>query len=740
MKFDREKRRVILKKTGLLNWIFIGFITTITGCATQPSDRLDVRTENSYVYFENEKIQLRFDEQLFCKVSYREDGNLLSINDDSHNQSSGLPSHFIEINGQIFSQFKRTSHKVEDLDDEFFGKGKRLILTGVQSGLRKTLSVEMYEDFPDVAISECTYSNLTDSEMPIDQIGYNYYRLDRRLTNSGEASNSFRYLQPLNKKWGETWTNVAVTDTTDENFLVPGSGSNYSGIPFIDVWGAELGMAVFHVEGEPRFLNVKIQVQDDKKVDVGLVTVPENTFGQFPAHIPPGDSVTTWKSAVCVHKGDFFDPGRRFGQLLDLALQKAERRGFFQEYPNQAYEPYWKTWGMNSLAGSGDFTAEQVLNKMDELADYGFKAVMLDDGWQDYLGTWDPNPDKFKNEQELMDFVKEAHTPKWGENKDKSFKVYLWFDLLGADTITEAIEPLLVKNEDGSYYNSLQSKYALCPSFSGTHEYIRNSLVDKIVGRWDIDGLYTDWEDQNPLPCFAENHNHTQIAESVEDNHQAFKHMHDRMMELKPEDAWVGQCACAAVHDVYQYAYYHVEDASDPTSNGQVRWRVRWMKALRGGKAPVGDGYVEKMDYNELAGEPAQSVAIGSVITSLRWEVDELGGKEHARNWMDLYFSEEIFLGDYLGLYDVAYHSPEGHVVRKDDGTLYYSFFDSAPFEKEVELRGMDPNKEYRMVQYEEGNELGNVSGKDAVIQIKSKEGNSQGDPVFYQVLKCIPL
>jgi hypothetical protein len=225
----------------------------------------------------------------------------------------------------------------------------------------------------------------------------------------------------------------------------------------------------------------------------------------------------------------------------------------------------------------------------------------------------------------------------------------------------------------------------------------------------------------------------------VEDNYQAFKHMFDKMMEIKPDNAWVGQCACAAVHDIYQYPYYHVEDASDPTTNGQVRWRVRWMKALRGGTAPVGDGYVDKMDYNKLAGEPAQSVAIGSVLTSLRWEVDELGGEEHARNWMNLYYDEKIYSCDYLGLYDIAYHSPEGHVVRKDDGTLYYSFFDDAPFETEVELRGLDPDKQYKMIQYEEGKELGSVSGSEPLITIKSKAGNNQGEQVFYQVLKCVP-
>ncbi len=121
-------------------------------------------------------------------------------------------------------------------------------------------------------------------------------------------------------------------------------------------------------------------------------------------------------------------------------------------------------------------------------------------------------------------------------------------------------------------------------------------------------------------------------------------------MGLKPESGWTGMCACASVHDVYQYPYYFLGDASDPTSNKQVRWRIRWMKAFRGPTAPAGDGYVDKMDYNNIAGEPAMSVATGSVITSIRWNVDELGGADHARKWMDLYVSEELYRGRVPGI------------------------------------------------------------------------------------------
>ena len=722
-----------------ISYLLFIFVLLLSGCGSKKHGSIQVFNKGNYVYLSNARIELRFDENLYCKVSYRSGDKPLSINDDRHTGNHGVPNHFIMLNRRLYRDFSRTTWDQRDIEDPYLGHGIILTLNGTVGGIIKTLKVEMYDSLPDVAISTCTYTNTTDSVLTIDSVFYNYYRLDRKLTAPDKNSDNFHYVQPLNKQWGRRWSNLTISDSTHENFIIPGTGSNYSGIPFIDVWGAEAGLAVFHVEGKPRFLNIKLDVQADRKVDEGLVTVPGNTFGQFPDRIMPGQSVSTWRSAVCIHTGDFFNSANRFGTLLDAALRSAGKKGFIRIYPDRYYEPYWKTWGMNDLKGSRNFTPDQVYGRMDELADNGFKAIMLDDGWQNCLGLWNPAPDKFAGEKQMIDFVKEAHTQKWGRNKDRSFKVYLWFDLLGTDTITNPIKPLLIKNKDGSVYKSKQAKYAFCPAYEGTRQYI-DSLTQKIIKRWDIDGLYTDWEDQNPQPCFDPEHHHDPESESMEDNYLAFREMSDRISAIKPETGWTSQCACAAVHDVYQYPYYYFEDASDATSNEQVRWRVRWIKAIRGSRAPVGDGYVDKMDYNRLAGEPAQSVAIGSVITSVRWKVDELGGEEHARRWMNLYQSENISKGEYLGLYDIAYDKPETYVIRKDNGILYYSFFSKEPFENTVTLRGLETGKTYHGIQYEDDIDLGEINPENPVIRITMKKGHSEGDPVYYYVIKCVPL
>jgi len=667
------------------------------------------------------------------------DSKVQSLNNSTGTDPNAAPPHFIMLEGNVYKNFKISSHYIEDIDDSEFGAGKRLTLIGIDSKIESSLIVELYEQYPDVALSWCTYTNRTGKDLKINKVFYNYYRLDRKLTNPSALSYDFRYLQPINKNWGDTWTNVGINDSTDEDFVIPGSGSNRSGIPFLDVWGAEMGMGIFHAEGIPRFHHIILKVQTDEIVDMGFVIIPEESYGQFPEILKNGQSITTWKSVVCTHNNDFFNAGRRFGQFLNGALKKEGREGLREKYPDQAYEPYWKTWGMNSLDGTGEFTIQAVKDKMDMLADYGFKAIMLDDGWFDTMGQWNPDLSKFSNEEELIIFVEEAHKPQWGKNKDKYFNVYLWFNLLGVNT-TDGLEHLLVKNKDGSLYQSRQAKYTFCPSSRQFLSFAKDTLLERIINRWNVDGLYTDLEDQNPLPCFAENHHHPYTSESVENNYFAFKTMYNKVMELKPEEGWISMCACASVHDVYQYPYYFLNDASDPTTNKQVRWRIKWIKALRGPKAPAGDGYVDKMNYDNKAGDPAMSVAIGSVITSLRWNVNELGGAEHAIKWMNIYKKEKLYNGEYLGLYDIEYHNPEGYVIRKQDGTMYYAFFDEDPFDKEVEIRGLNKDLEYNVLEYDTEKGRGIIKGANPLFHITSKPGNNAGEQVFYYFLKCIPI
>jgi hypothetical protein len=344
-----------------------GIMYLFYACERETDSPIHYRFEKNSTHLEHSKIRLQIDHFMYIDVTYFDDDKVLSLTHGGRKLEKTVPPHFIELNGREYKDFEIRERGIKVIEDPQFGKGKRLTLTGSHGPVEKIMYIEMYETYPDVALSWCSYKNLADTTLYIDNVYYNYYRLDRKLTRPEAERYSFHYLQPLNKGWGETWTNLEAGPATNEDFMIPGSGSNYSGVPFIDVWGAEMGMAIFHVEGKPRFLHVLLKAGEDHRLDMGFKTRPADTFGQFPEWILPGESITTWKSALCVHKGDFFNGARRFGEFLDGALKKVGRKGLIRNYPGQAYEPYWKTWGMNSLNGTQYFTLEQIRNKMDWL-------------------------------------------------------------------------------------------------------------------------------------------------------------------------------------------------------------------------------------------------------------------------------------------------------------------------------------------------------------------------------------
>jgi len=721
---------------GMLTWIIL-----ICNAGSLLAE-IEYTDDDGEITFRNEHIQIVFDEYMYAKVSYLEGQRTLSINENSDLGELGRPPFFIRLNNRTYTHFRvESSSCSEYFTDPVYGPGRKLTIISQDEFIEQTLTLEMYYQYPDVVLMQATYGNEGASPLAIDDIYCQYYRLDRSLTNRTLARYDFRHTKPVQDAWGRSYLNLPVTRDYSEEFLVPLGGYGRSGVPFIDVWGAEMGMAIFLVESTPRIIRIPCQVKSDERVDIALHLRPSESLGQFPEKLAPHREVTTWKTAVCVHQLDYFTPARRFAQLLDGALRKAGKEGFIKEYPARAYAPYWKTWGMNSKKGSGEFTLSQISARMDELADAGFKAIMLDDGWFDTVGLWNPDPGKFPHgSQDMITFVNDCHQQQWGEDND-AFRVYLWWDPLGSETAQDPVKDLLIRDREGNYYTGGQAGYMLCPAHDGTLRYLNETILNRFYNHWDVDGVYHDWVDQNAPPCYAPNHNHVTARESVESGHDPFQAMHERIMQWKPESHWDSQCNCAAVHDVYQYPYYYFEDTSDPTSDSQIRYRLKWIKALRGPTAPVGDGYLDDMDYNKLSGEPAQSVAIGAVITSLRWKVEELGGREHAQKWMDLYVSEQLSSGEFLNLYDVYYDRPEGYAIRKEDGTLYYCFIQSdSSYSGPARLRGLHPERTYAVTDYETNRSYGEVSGQSPAISVRLRPGHNEDGKIFYTVLKCTPL
>ena len=72
--------------------------------------------------------------------------------------------------------------------------------------------------------------------------------------------------------------------------------------------------------------------------------------------------------------------------------------------------------------------------------------------------------------------------------------------------------------------------------------------------------------------------------------------------------------------------------------------------------------------------------------------------------------------GNYLNLYDLAWDKPEAHVIRKN-GRIYYAFYaERWPKNQPLELRGLEQGKTYRVSDYVNGIDLGEVSTDEPSI------------------------
>ncbi len=80
------------------------------------------------------------------------------------------------------------------------------------------------------------------------------------------------------------------------------------------------------------------------------------------------------------------------------------------------------------------------------------------------------------------------------------------------------------------------------------------------------------------------------------------------------------------------------------------------------------------------------------------------------RKWFRLYQRHRPAEGAYLNLYDLAFDFPEAHALRKGR-RIYYAFFTPGVYGETVELRGLEPDRSYRVVDYVHDEVLGTVTG-----------------------------
>jgi len=479
------------------------------------------------------------------------------------------------------------------------------------------------------------------------------------------------------------------------------TASDYGGgIPVVDVWRRDCGLAVGHVEAVPRLLSLPL-ARTERGVQLAIAGALERTLA-------PGEAFSTPETFIATHTGDYFNTLDAYRRIM------AERGLVSPQPPASAYEPIWCAWGYERSC-----TPELIEGTLPKVRDLGLRWAVIDDGWQTKVGDWQPAPDKFpRGGADLKRLVQNIRA--------QSLKPRLWVAPLacapGSDLMHDHTDMLLLDRDGAPQSISWWNSFYLCPAYEKTVAYTQ-ALVRRFIGEWGFAGLKIDGQHLNGVaPCHNPAHRHARPEESVEKLQDFMHAMYVSAHELDPEVV-MELCPCGTAYSLYNLASMNQAPASDPESSWQVRHKGKTLKALMGPSAAFAGDHVELSDGGD---DFASTVGIGAIVsTKFTWPRDPkpkdsflLTPQREAlwRKWIALYNERLLPKGTYRGeLYDIGFDKPETHAVEKS-GRLYYALY-ARSWSGPVTLRGLAPGR-YRVRDYFNDRDLGEVASSGGPLPL----------------------
>lgn len=633
-------------------------------------------------------IQVQF-QQSTGEVSlyrYQEDGSLLQMSQPSYIS-------YPVINGNPVSDFTDFTCQTEDNIEGTAGTGNRMTITSHSNdtGLTRICELESVDEVPGLLYirtgykggdSDITVQSFTDCAFALEHPAQTVWSYN----GGGEGQQSYYdTLQKIDLADNVTFRRDNRQDETSV------------GVPAADIYSENGGIAV----GDASVTRRRLQTPVEEKNQTVYASIqrPSQT-------IKARETIAAGEGFVSVHDSDYYMGLRGYANgMRQIGFETLSA----DQIPDSSYDLRWESWGWEF-----NWTLELILGKLDELQALGIKQVTLDDGWYINAGEWNLNSDKLPNGgDDLKLLTNEIHK--------RGMTALLWWrpcDGGLADSRLYKEHPeYFVKNEDQSTgilagpgsFNQVNGTtgYALCPSSKGALQS-QVDFVKKAIGEWGFDGLKSDYVWSLPN-CYNADHNHERPEESTECQAVFYREIYKAMTECN-KDAFHLLCNCGTPQDYYSLPYVTQIPTADPTSVDQTRRRVKAYKALCGDYFPV------TTDHNEIWYPSA--VGTGAVLIEKR----VMTGSQQAEyeRWLNIAQEVDLQRGEFIGnLYSYGFDPYETYVIKKD-GAMYYAFYrDGAKYSPEgnpkIELKGLNPNRLYRIVDYVNNQVIAtNVPGDEA--------------------------
>jgi len=642
---------------------------------------------------DGDEISIELNNQLYSRIISGIDNHITILGDFR-------PTEFVEVNGRIIKDFIIENYSASNINDEI-GIGKQFRITGLSNLLRKIVILTSYNKFPKMLFMQVIYENVSGSNLNIDSWTNNNYEI-KAIPAAGDTMAFWSYL-PGSYGWEHNWVQPIKKGFELENYMGMNHIDYGGGTPVIDIWRRDAGLAVGHVELVPKLVSLPVLMKTNTEASIAVTYKSSRV-------LHPQDTLTTFKTFVSVHKGDYFQTLSEYSRFM------VEQGIEFNDAPKTAYETIWCSWGYEK-----EFTLNQIYGTLPKVKELGIDWVVLDYGWDTGVGDEILNKDIFPNgDADMKSFVDSIHV--------LGGKAKLWWMPLsvepGTNLYTESPQNVLLDKNNNPVNIEFFKSYFLCPAFEEVRERSRNFVI-RAMQDWGYEGFKIDGNHLNSVPpCYNIEHHHAFPEESVEALPALYKLIYETARSINP-NVVVEICPCGTNYSFYILPYMNQAVSSDPQSSWQIRLKGKTIKALTGSKVAYYGDHVELSDGKN---DFASTVGIGGVVgTKFIWpesahinvETGNIGlssQKEKVwKKWIDIYNDKMLSKGNYIGeLYDIGYDRPEAHVIQKGD-TLYYAFY-ANEFEGNLELRGLDDNKNYRLYDYSNMIDMGSISSPNNIL------------------------
>ena len=710
-----------------LTVVLLAIATVTVGCtrsqtsapskqpATRPSDiQVEVKPGGPLVLTTN-AAAFELSPAGYVQAFLRRDGKRLTLDDPKQGQPK--ESDYLVLAGkEIHFVLDFDQAKILEASGKL-GRGKRIeipahVLNPIGPAIQRTLTVEAYDDFPNLVLSTVEYKNIGTADLTIDRLVEQQHRFNAKLADPKAQPYDMWSYQGSSYQWGKDDVLHLTRTSAQPNAMGEAVKGGYGGgVPVVAVWTATVGEAIGHVETLPLTLSLPVKVEADQRVNASL-TLPAQTA------LKPNESYFTPRGFVAVYAGDFYEPLRLWSSVL-------QKEGWNIPKPsNEAYNISWCGWGYEF-----NVTPAQMEGTIPKLKELGIKWATLDDRWFDTYGDWNPRPETFPDDS-IKKMTDDFHK--------QGLLVQLWWLPIGVEDgqgkweshkykvakVAQDHPDWLILTKDGKHARMTRDLAALCPAVPEVQAYYKQ-LTEKFVRDWGYDGSKLDNIYSVPM-CYNPAHHHKSPQDSVNAVAEVYKTIFQTTRAIKPNSV-TQSCPCGTPPSLAWLPYLDQAVTADPVGAVQVRRRIKMYKALLGPDSAVYGDHVElsTMDrvgnsWREHGEDFASTIGTGGVVgTKFVWpelgphykEVNLTQHKDEVwKKWIALYNDKMLSKGNFLDLYVYGYDTPEAYAIERD-GKMYYAFFAprrNAAWKGDVELRGLKPGT-YHVIDYAEGKDFGNV-------------------------------